>query len=169
MWMAAAGERHSLSAIAALSVSIRPLRGDLPGGPCALEIYLDPGRVSGSGTIVALDDNPDPKYVFALRQFDASLACSGLRSMRAETWFGSGGGPAAYSKKARALFLPHQRSRQDGALTSTEFQPVSHRFWLTVADLTGRVILGSSANQDSCMATSSGWRFMTSIFPHPRS
>jgi len=48
---------------------------------------------------------------------------------------------------------------------------VSHRIWgLTVADLTGRVILGSSANQDSWHGDILGLAiFMTSIFPHPRS
>jgi hypothetical protein len=131
-------------------VSTRPLRGDSPGGPCALEIYLRPGRASGSGTIVALDDNPDPKYVFALRQFDASLAVQrpalDARGNLVRQWWRAG----SVFEKGRSVLLTIASVRGrttlyvDGVPAS-----VSSDFGLTVADLTGRVILGSSANQDS--------------------
>jgi len=52
----------------------RPFRALPPGGPAVLEICLRPQSLAGSGTIMAFDDFPDPHYVFALRQFDGSLA-----------------------------------------------------------------------------------------------
>jgi hypothetical protein len=131
-------------------VSTNPLLGDLPGGPCSLEIYLRPARASGSGTIVALDDNPDPKYVFALRQFDASLAVQrpalDARGSLVRQWWRTGG----VFEKGRSVVLTftsvHGRTTLyvNGVPAS-----VSSVFGLSGADLTGKIILGNSALQDS--------------------
>ena len=43
-------------------------------GACSLEVFLRPDRSSGSGTILAFDDSPDPKKTLALRQFGDGLA-----------------------------------------------------------------------------------------------
>ncbi|MGB9030818.1 MAG: VanZ family protein [Acidobacteriaceae bacterium] len=130
-------------------VSTAPLRGNSQAGPCALEIYVRPSRASGSGTVLALDDNPDPKYVFALRQFDASLAVQrpalDARGNLVRQWWRTG----SVFEKARSVVLTIT-SVSDRTTLYVNGVPagVSSDFRLTGADLTGKIILGSSANQD---------------------
>src|ERR1700735_4220263 len=49
-------------------VSSAAFKTDAPASGCTLEIYLRPAGTSGAGTILALDDNPEPKDVFGIRQ-----------------------------------------------------------------------------------------------------
>ena len=131
-------------------VSARPFRRDMPGGPCTLEIYLRPARASGSGTIVAVDDNPDPKYVFALRQFDASLAVQrpalDARGNLARQWWRTG----SVFEEGRSVVLTIT-SVQGRTTLYLDGVPASFSsdFGLSDADLTGKMILGNSALQDS--------------------
>jgi hypothetical protein len=131
-------------------VSTRPLREDIPGGPCTLEIYLRPARASGSGTIVAVDDNSDPKYVFALRQFDASLAVQrpalDARGNLVRQWWRTGG---VFEKNRSVVLTITSVQRRTTLYVDGVPASVSSDFGLSDADLTGGMILGNSALQDS--------------------
>jgi hypothetical protein len=118
-------------------------------GPCSLEIVLRPGRISGSGTILALDDFPNPNYVFALRQFDAGLvvqrpAYDGGRTLLRQWW------------KTDGVFAEGKRSvltiTSDGGRTALYVDGIaansSSAFGMVSGDLTGRLVLGNAVIQD---------------------
>jgi len=131
-------------------VSTRAYPADTSSGPCSIEIYLRPGRTSGSGTILALDDNADPKYVFALRQFDEGLALQrpafdAQGNLVREWWrtnrvFEKGTGVVLTIIGIRGKTTLYV----DGTAANA-----SSEFGLSSEDLQGRLVLGSSAIQDT--------------------
>jgi hypothetical protein len=131
-------------------VSTRAYPAGASSGPCSIEIYLRPGRVSGSGTILALDDNPDPKYVFALRQFDEGLALQrpafDAQGNLVRQWWRTN----RVFEKGTGVVLTIIGIRGKATLyvdgTAANASP---EFGLTSEDLQGRLVLGSSAIQDT--------------------
>jgi hypothetical protein len=131
-------------------VSTRAYPEDASSGPCSIEIYLRPGRASGSGTILALDDNADPKYVFAIRQFDEGLALQrpafDAQGNLVRQWWRTN----RVFEKGTGVVLTIISIREkttlyvDGTAANT-----SSEFGLSSEDLQGRLVLGSSAIQDT--------------------
>jgi hypothetical protein len=132
-------------------VSTAPFLSDSGEGPCSLEIYLRPASVSQSGTIVALDDNPDPKYVFALRQFDGRLALQrpeydAHRGLVRQWWWSSAN---VFEEGKRVVLTITSNQGKTALYVDGRAAGASSEFGLTSGDLAGRVVLGSSATQDT--------------------
>jgi len=132
-------------------VSVRPFAAAASAqGPVSLEIYLRPARLTGSGTILAMDDNPDPRFLFAIRQFDRGLALQRpaldpSRELVRQWWRING---VFNGSEPVVLTIVSESGRTslwiDGALAS-----VSPTFGLTRENISGRLILGNSATQDT--------------------
>lgn len=131
-------------------VSVDGIRTDAHRDGCTLEVYLRPASVSGSGTILALDDHPDPKYVFALRQFDEGIALQRPALDRygrlVRQWWRTNNVFLAGKSVVIAI-----TSGVGGTVLYVNGIAAgsSSEFGLSGADLRGRLILGNSAVQDS--------------------
>jgi len=140
--------------------SANAFRASSERGACSLEIWLKPGRPgrmtgSGSGTILAFDSSPDPKFAFALRQFDDGLAIQrgalDARGSMVRPWlkvehvFEEG--------KRVVLTVTGGRDGTTGNVTTVYANgapvKVSPEFGLVSGDLTGRLVLGNSPIKDS--------------------
>ncbi|MGA7352387.1 MAG: VanZ family protein [Acidobacteriaceae bacterium] len=131
-------------------VSSQAFRVDRDSGSCSLEIYLRPGSISGSGTFLALDDNPDPRYVFALRQFDTGLAVQrpalDARGNLVRQWWKTN----RVFTEGQSVVLTITAVRGETTLYVDGVQAnASSQFGLSSAELNGDLILGNSATQDS--------------------
>ncbi len=131
-------------------VSTAPFGSSSRDGACSLEICLRPASVSESGTIIALDDYPDPPYVFALRQFNGNLAVqrpafeADGRLIR--QWWNA----ARVLEEGKRVVVAITSDRGKAALyINGRVVSASSEFGLTSGDLTGRLVLGSSAKQDT--------------------
>lgn len=131
-------------------VSAKAFPADSNPGPCSLEIYLRPRRTSGSGTILALDDNPDPKYVFAVRQFDSGLAVQRPAFDRSGELVRQWWRTDRVFERDNSVVLTITGSHAGTTLfVDGTAVNVSSDFGLTRADLNGKLVLGNSALQDS--------------------
>jgi glycopeptide antibiotics resistance protein len=131
-------------------ISKSPFHAESREGRCSLEILLEPVADHGSGTILAFDSSPNPRFPFALRQFDDALAIQ-----------------RAKVEPNGTLIRPWLQTRhvfdsgQPVLLTITgdEHQTTLYRdgipirrsttFGLVDDDFTGRLILGSSTIRDA--------------------
>lgn len=135
-----------------IAIGESPFHELSPAGPAVLEICLRPAGSSGSGTILAFDDFPNPNYVFALRQFNGSLAVQRPNheppgNLVREWWATRG----VFSGKEPVVLTI--ASTQDKATLYVNGAQVSEsKFHNDLArDLSGTLVLGSSVVQD-------GWR-----------
>jgi hypothetical protein len=147
-WLRGAnGLRFGHHGIAASANAFPAASGD---GACSLEIWLQPGRMDHSGTILAFDDFPDPKFSFALRQFGDGLALQrpsvGARGTKVRLWL-----------KADRVFEPGKSvvvtitggQKKTVVYVNGVSAKVSSGFGLVSSDLTGRLVLGNSTVKDS--------------------
>jgi hypothetical protein len=132
-----------------IAIGESPFHSLSPEGPAVLEISLRP---SGSGTILAFDDFPDPGYVFALRQFDGSLviqrpATESAGNLVREWWATRG----VFSGQ-RTVVLTIVSSQDKATLYVNGVRVSESKLHNDLArDLSGTLVLGSSVVQD-------GWR-----------
>lgn len=118
-------------------------------GSCTIEIRLEPRHVNGSGTILAFDGFPNPRYPFALRQMGDSLAiqrtqydASGNLDRRWLLTPGvfAGGKPVTIavtgSAAATTIYV-------DGKPINS-----STDFGFAVGDLSGRLVVGNTTMRD---------------------
>jgi hypothetical protein len=147
-WLKAAnGLRFGRHGIVA---SADDFRATSPDDACSLEIWLEPGRMDGSGTILAFDSSPDPKFPFALRQFGASLAIQRAsvdsQGKMVRPWLKT---DRVFEKGKRVVLTI--TGGQDKTVVYVNGVParVSSGFGLVSGDLTGRLVLGSSTIRDS--------------------
>jgi hypothetical protein len=129
--------------------SVDPFRAASVDGACSLEIWLEPGRMDHSGTILTFDSSLDPNFAFALRQFGDSLAVQRARvdaqGRMVRPWLKT---DHVFEKGKRVvLTIVGERQRTtiyvDGMLAK-----VSSGFGLVNGDLTGRLVLGNSTVKD---------------------
>jgi hypothetical protein len=130
--------------------SAKSFRAASPSGACSLEIWLEPGRMEGSGTILTFDSSPDPKFAFALRQFGDSLAIQrasvDAQGTLIRPWLKT---DRVFEKQKRVLLTI--AGEQGGTAVYVNGAPAkfSSGFGLASGDLTGQLVLGNSAIRDS--------------------
>ena len=131
-------------------VSSKPFAASSAQGPVTLEICLQPARLSASGTILTLDDNPDPRFLFAIRQFDRGLAVQrpalDATGKLVRQWWRIN---EVFTEPAPVVLtitaVPGTTSLWlNGVLAST-----SPDLGLTRENIAGTLILGNSATQDT--------------------
>jgi hypothetical protein len=131
-------------------VSAQALQANAHQGPCSLEICLRPPRAFGSGTILAVDDYPDPRYVFALRQFDAGMAVQrpafDRRGELVRQWWKTNN---VFEAGKRVVLTITGSQGKTVLYVNGIAANVSSEFNLSGADLSGKLILGNSAIQDN--------------------
>ena len=130
--------------------SVDGFRTDSQDGESSLEIQLEPGRVDGSGTILAFDSSPDPQFPFALLQFGNNLAFQrgsvDSQGKMVRPWL-----------QMDRILEKHNRmvltitGGKDKTVVYINGVPVivSPGFGLVSGDLTGRLVLGNSTISDS--------------------
>jgi len=135
-----------------VATSSRAFQAAVPAGPCTIEIWLQPERTSGTGTLMAFDSYPDPRFPFALRQVGSGLALmratiDGQGVMR-RPWLLTGGVFEAAGPHLVAITGVRGTTSVyvDGVLRNS-----SGSFGLTQDDLSGRLSLGNSVIR-------SGWQ-----------
>jgi hypothetical protein len=125
-------------------------RATSPDGACSLEILLEPGRVDGSGTILAFDSSPDPKFPFALRQFGASLAIQRAsvdsQGKMVRPWLKT---DHVFETSKRVVLTITGGKNKTVVYVNGAPARISSGFGLVSGDLTGRLVLGSSTIRDS--------------------
>ena len=144
-------------------LSSQSFRAHAQSAPCTIELLLEPAALSGSGTILALDDYPNPKYVFAVRQFNTSVALQ-------RPGFDSQGRLLRLWWRTDHVFRTHEPvvltiiSAQGKATLYIDGAPAgsSSEFGSLSNDLSGRLILGSSAIQDAWHGNILGLAFYSS-------
>jgi hypothetical protein len=150
-------------------VSAEALQTDAHQGPRTLEICLRPTRAIGSGTILALDDYPDPEYVFALRQFDAGIAVQwpalDLRGKLVRQWWKTNN--VFEAGKSVVLTITAGQGKPVLYVNGTAASASSESN-LSAADLKGELILGNSAIQDSWHGDLKGLAIYESALTPPR-
>jgi hypothetical protein len=141
-------------------------------GACSLEIWLEPGRMDGSGTILSFDSSPYPSYAFALRQFDDGLAIQrGTVDAQGTIVRGWLKIDHVFEEGKRVvLTVTGGQEKTAGFITPGGVTPgsitsvyvngarvkVSPEFGLVSGDWTGRLILGNSPINDSWMGQIGG-------------
>lgn len=124
---------------------------------CSLEIWLEPGRMDGSGTILAFDSSPDPNSPFALFQFGSSLAIQTAR-------VNSEGNKVRPRLVTRHIFENGKRvfltitggQAKTVVYVNGVLVKASSGFGLVSGDLTGRLLLGSSTTRNDWQGEISG-------------
>lgn len=136
--------RHGIAA------SVDGFRTASPDGASSLEILLQPGRVDGSGTILAFDSSPDPNFPFALRQVGASLAIQrgsvDSQGKMVRQWLQT---DRILEKHNRIVLMITGSKDKTVVYINGVPVKVSSGFGLVSSDLTGRLVLGSSTIRDS--------------------
>ncbi len=137
--------------------SATPFRSASKDGACSLEIWLKPGSMtgSGSGTILAFDSYSDPKFAFALRQFDDGLAIQrgtlDAQGTMVRPWLKMD--HVFEEGKRVVLTVTGSQDETTGNVTTVYVNgarvKVSPEFGLVSGDLTGRLVLGNSPIKDS--------------------
>jgi hypothetical protein len=126
-------------------------------GACSLEILLEPGRIDGSGTIVAFDSSHDPKFAFGLRQFDDGLAVQrgavDAQGKRVRPWLKV---DHVLEEGKRVVVTVTGGPERTTVYVNGERAKVSPEFGLVSGDLTGRLVLGNSPIKDSWMGEIGG-------------
>lgn len=133
-----------------IAASSNAFHASSPDGPCALELWLEPGRKDHSGTILAFDSSPDPRFSFALRQFGDSLAIQRAQVdpqgtmvrpwLKTDHVLGSG---------KRVVLTITGRQKKTVVYVNGVPARVSPEFGLANGDLTGQLVLGNSTIKDS--------------------
>lgn len=118
-------------------------------GACSLEIWLAPEGMKSS-TILAFDSSPDPKFVFALRQFGDALAIQrarvDARGALVRPWLKTN---HVFEKGKRVLLTITGSPEKTMVYVNGRRANVSSGFGLVNGDLTGQLVLGNSAIKDS--------------------
>jgi len=137
--------------------SAHSFRSATPAGACSVEIWLEPGRVDGSGTILAFDSFPDPKYPFALRQLDDSLAVQrpivDAQGKVFRGWLKTG---SIFEQGKRVVLTITGGQQKTSVYVNGVPTNVSSGFGLVNGDLTGQLVLASSTIGDSWTGQISG-------------
>lgn len=131
-------------------ISANPFRMSSPDGACSLEILLVPEGTSRSGTILAFDSSPDPKFAFALRQFGDALAVQRSKvdklGIRVRPWLRAD----RVFEQGKPVVLTITGSQDKTAVYVNGVRAkVSSEFGLVNSDLTGHLVLGNSTVKDS--------------------
>jgi hypothetical protein len=141
------GLRFGRHGIAASASAFRATSGD---GACSLEIGLEPGRLDHSGTILAFDSSPDPKFAFALRQFGESLAIQRVsvdaQGTMVRPWLKM---DRVFEKGKRVVLTITGGEEKTSVYVNGTPAKVSSEFGLVNGDLTGQLVLGNSTIKDS--------------------
>ena len=136
--------RHGIAA------SAEDFRAASPDGPCSLEIWSEPERVDGGGTILAFDSSADPKFPFALKQLGASLAIQRFvidrHGKAIRPWLRT---DRVFEKGKRVLLTITGGRDETVVYVNGVPAKVSEDFGLESGDLTGRLVLGDSTVGDS--------------------
>jgi hypothetical protein len=135
--------------------SATPFRAAPKDGGCSLEIWLEPGKLNGSGTLLAFDSSPDPKFALALRQFDDGLAIQrstvDAQGTMVRRWLKID--HAFEQEKRVVLTVTGSQEETTGNITTVyvngERIRVAPEFGLLRGDLSGRLVLGDSPVNDS--------------------
>ncbi len=129
--------------------SINPFRVGSRGDACSLEIWLQPGRIDASGTILAFDSSKDPKFAFAVRQFGDSLAVQRAsidgRGRIVRAWLSTA---RVFQKGDRVVLTITGSQKQTVVYVNGVQAKVSSRFGFVNGDLTGQLVLGNSTIKD---------------------
>jgi hypothetical protein len=154
-WIKAAnGLRFGRNGIAASADDFPSSSSD---NECSLEIWLEPGRMDNSGTILAFDSSPDPNSPFALIQFGTGLAVQRARvdshGNKVRSWFVT----RQVFESGKRVFLTITGG-QGKTVVYVNGMPANalSGFGLVSGDLTGRLLLGSSTNRSSWQGEISG-------------
>lgn len=128
-----------------------------PQGSCSLEILLQPARPDGTGTILAFDSSPNPRFPFALRQFGDALvvqrASVDARGRLVRPWLQTG---HFFEAGQRVLLTVTGDAQQTVVYRNGIPDRTSAGFGLVRGDLTGHLILGSSTIRDAWSGSING-------------
>lgn len=129
--------------------SASPFRAVSADGACSFEIWLEPGRMDHSGTILSFDSSPDPNFAFALRQFGDSLAIQRARvdaqGRMVRPWLKT---DHVFEKGKRVTLTIVGERQRTAIYVNGVLVKVSSGFGLVNGDLTGRLVLGNSTVKD---------------------
>jgi hypothetical protein len=129
--------------------SANPFHAESADGACSLEIWLEPGRMDHSGTILSFDSSPDPNFAFALRQFGDSLAIQRARvdtqGRMVRPWLKT---DHVFEKGKRVVLTIVGERQRTAVYVNGTLAKVSSGFGLVNGDLTGRLVLGNSTVKD---------------------
>lgn len=124
-------------------------RGDFHAVPadrgCTIEVLLRPADPAGTDTILAFDSSPDPRFPFAIRQDGDGVTVQrggrGANGKMIRPWL-----PVhhALTSGATSLLVITGNGRETVVYANGMPLQVSRSFGLVSADLTGKLILGSS-------------------------
>jgi hypothetical protein len=132
-----------------IAASAKAFRAASPDGACSLEIWLEPGRMDHSGTIVAFDSSPDLKFPFALRQFGDSLAIQRVsvvaQGRMVRPWLKT---DRVFEKGKHVVLTITGGQEKTEVYVNGAPAKVSSRFGLVNGDLTGQLVLGNSTIKD---------------------
>lgn len=148
-WLPGGGLSFGRVGIAVSSQAFHPAG---TAAACTIEIGLEPEHPGGSGTILAFDSFPNPRYPFAIRQMGDGLAIQ-------RTQFDSHGGLDRRWLLTPGIFAGGKpvtvAITGDGSATTVYADGKrvnsSTDFGLSASDLSGRLVLGNSTMKD-------GWR-----------
>jgi hypothetical protein len=133
-----------------IAVSAKRFGADSPTGSCSLEIWLEPGRMGDSGTMLAFDSSPDARFPFSLRQFGESLAIQRAsvdeHGAMERLWFKT---DRVFEKGKRVVLTITGSPNKTAVYVNGVPVNVSAEFGLESGDLTGQLVLGSSTIRDS--------------------
>lgn len=143
------GLRFGYRGTAVSSGAFRPNHAD-DQGPCTLEIWLRPERVTGDSSILAMDGSVNPREPFLLRQYATGMAVQRYQvdeqGVGIHPWFKING----VFHEGESTFVTITSSKQrttvylNGVLAAT-----SSGVGMISADLTGRLVLANSTVDDS--------------------
>ena len=154
-WIKAAnGLRFGRNGIAASADDFRSISSD---NECSLEIWLEPGRMDNSGTILAFDSSPDPNAPFALIQFGAGLAVQRARvdsnGNKVRSWFTT----RHVFESGKQVFLTITGGQGKTAVyVNGVLVRAASGFGLVSGDLTGRLLLANSPTRNGWQGEISG-------------
>jgi hypothetical protein len=133
-----------------IAVSVNAFSMASGDGACSLEIWLEPGRMDHSGTILAFDSSPDSKFSFALRQFGDGLAIqrasADARGTMVRPWLKTD--QVFENGKPVFLTITGKQKRTSVYVNGLPVK-ISSGFGFVNGDLTGRLVLGNSTIKDS--------------------
>lgn len=117
---------------------------------CSLELWLQPGRVSGDSSIFAIDSSADPRAPFLLRQYGTSMAIQhhvvDQQGIVRRPWFKIDG----VFHDGEQSFITITSDEQDTAVyVNGVLVARSAELGFTRRDLAGRLVLANSTVDDS--------------------
>jgi hypothetical protein len=138
-------------------LSGKSFHADTAGNGCSVEVMLQPELKDGSGTILAFDNNPDPRLPFSLRQFGESLviqhASVDSPGRRNRTWWKT---DRIFEQGKPVLLTITSGQRETTVYADGVRKAISSDAEFVRGDLTGRLVLGNSTIRDGWSGEISG-------------